>query len=144
MAYLFDFPNNRSHATNADGSVMLDDDEEPVVVRTPVRPLRFITDDLLPVGNAKHKNLRKFYRDYWRPILGLMHDANRARIANCKLDEINNDFLEETYTAGVEALKNKYPELFEGANATRCQIWAISNWNKELRAAQCKRRRAMN
>ena len=53
-------------------------------------------------------------------------------------------FLEETYTAGVEALKNKYPELFEGANATRCQIWAISNWNKELRAAQCKRRRTMN
>ncbi len=132
MAYLFGFPNNRSLKRHDDGELVLDENEETVMILTPIRPLRFLTDDLLPRSNSKSKRLRKFFRDCWSPILKFMHNANRARIANTHLKAINHDFLQETYDVGVEALVTRYPDLCTGANAARSHIWAISTWNKKM------------
>ena len=140
MAYLFGFPNNRSQATNDDGSLCTDDDGEPVPVRTPIRPLRFLTDDLLPLLNAQSTRVRKTFRDAWRPVLHEMHDANRARIANTPLQEISHDFLQQTFDVGVKALQEKYPELFSGRHAARSHIWAISTWNQRMNQVKRNRR----
>ena len=111
-------------------------------MRTPIRPLRFLTDDLLPLVNAKKTRVRKTFRDAWRPVLQEMHNANRARIANTSLQEINHDFLQQTFNVGVQAIQDKYPELFSGCNVARSHIWAISTWNKNLALLKRGRRAA--
>ena len=136
FAYLVGYPNNRSIARDEDsGEVLTDARGEPVMVRSPIRPLRYLKDDLLPRGNQKSRRLKKKFRDDWRPILKAMHDVNRAAIANKREQHIDHSFLEETYNLGIAHLKLKHPSLFSGTGASRCQIWSIGSWNKHLRTA---------
>jgi hypothetical protein len=138
FAYLYGFPNNRSIKLDEDGKRMYHDEEneKPIMIRTPVRPLRFIRHDFLPGNNAKAKRIRNRFRDNWLPVLKIMHNANRAEIANMPLEGINHVFLQTTFNTGMGALKEKYPEIFEGPNGTRCHIWAVSTWNCVLEKVQ--------
>ena len=136
FAYLFGFPNHRSIARDGDtGNVLTDEKNVPVMVRTPIRPLRFITDDLLPRGNSKSKRLKKKLRDDWRPVLKLMHSANRETIANTQLDQIDSKMVEETFKVGVAHLKMKFPVLYDGTGVVRSNFWSIGTWNKHVKAA---------
>ena len=133
MSYLFGFPNNRSIKTDENGAQVLDEEGNMVIIRTPIRPLRFLADDMVPMANSKSKRIRKKYRDDWRPILLLMHDVNRAMIANTPLEKVNHGFLDTTYNLALNSISSRYPELFSGVNASRHQIWVISTWCKEIK-----------
>jgi hypothetical protein len=136
FAYLIGYPNNRSLARDEDtGELLTDVRGEHVMVRTPIRPLRHLTDDLLPRGNLKSKRLKKRFRDDWRPVLKVMHEVNRAAIANTQEALMDNTFLQETFYLGIAHLKSKYPHLFDGTGAARCHIWSIGSWNKHLKFA---------
>jgi len=135
FAYLVGYPNNRSLARNEDGELLTDARGEHVMVRSPIRPLRHLTYDLLPRGNLKSKRLKKKFRDDWRPVLKVMHEVNRAAIANTQEALMDNMLLQETFNLGIAHLKSKYPQLFDGTGATRCNIWSIGSWNKHLNLA---------
>jgi len=123
FAYLIGYPNNRSLARDDDtGELLTDVRGEHVMVRTPIRPLRHLTDDLLPRGNLKSKRLKKRFRDDWRPVLKVIHEVNRAAIANTHEALMDNSFLQETFYLGIAHLKSKYPHLFDGTGAARCHI----------------------
>ena len=136
FAYLVGYPNNRSLARDEDtGEVLTDASGKPVMVRSPIRPLRYLADDLLPRANLKSKRLKKKFRDDWRPVLKAMHGVNRAVIANTPEQLIDHSFLEETFKLGIAHLKLKHPQLFSGTGASRCQIWSIGSWNKHFKLA---------
>ena len=134
MSYLFGFPNNRSIKTDGNGAQVLDEEGNMVIIRTPIRPLRFLSDDMVPMANLKSKRIRKKYHDDWRPILLLIHDVNRAMIANTLLEKANHDFLDTTYNSALNSISSRYPELFSGVNASRHTIWVVSTWCKEIKS----------
>ena len=136
FAYLVGYPNNRLFAHDDDtGELLTDELGEYVMVRAPIRPLRHLSDDLLPRGNLKSTRLKKKFRDDWRPVLKAMHDANRPVITNTPEALMDNKFLEETFKVGTAHLMVKYPQMFDGTGAARCHTWSIGSWNKHLKLA---------
>ena len=113
----------------------IDEDGKCVMMKAPIRPLRDLSDDLLPRGNQKSTRLKKKFRDDWRPVLKLMHEGNRAAIANKPEALMDNEFVQETFNVGMAHLKMKHPQMFDGTGATRCHFWSIGSWNKQLKLA---------
>ena len=139
FAYLVGWPNNRLFARDENtGELVKDADGKCVMMIAPIRPLRDLSDDLLPRGNQKSTRLKKKFRDDWRPVLKVMHSANRAAIANTAVALMDSNFVQKTFTVGLAQLKLKHPEIFEGTGAARCHFWSIATWNTYLKAAQRK------
>ena len=106
-------------------------DESGAVIRTPVRPLRYIkdaTDKHLPRGRV-----RKKFVDDWKPVLSFMYNKTKQHIINVPEESMDADFLDATYVAAREQLEEKYPSLFEGINADRNRTWKVSNWSKKIK-----------
>ena len=60
FAYLLGYENNRSIARDEDtGEPVLDELGKYMMVRTPIRPLRHLSDDLLPRRNQKSTRLKR-------------------------------------------------------------------------------------
>lgn len=110
-------------------STTKDDDGNTIRTNSPVRPLRFITqNNMIPTANRA----RRVWADEWKPVLLVMHDGAKDMIRNIG-QNAGAELMEASYHAGRAKLQEKYPRLFEGANDERNRQWKVATWSRKVR-----------
>lgn len=100
------------------GSVVIHDGKQYQIV-----PYRHLRDKDLPTPKAKNDLKAK-----WRPILTKMTETEGLNTrANFKPDDA---VLEESFTAAITHLRERFSFLFEMANEDAMMQWSLGTWSK--------------
>jgi hypothetical protein len=124
-AWLKGFPNHKFQTSTVDG-------EEESLVSAPIKPLRNMKLGSIP------SSLKKKYKDGWRPILQHMTAAVEQMLAGVPPSEMDETFINATFTAAMDVLIDKLPTMVDGKNE-RSKTWKVATWSRKIREVKPKK-----
>ena len=130
-AWLVGFPAHKFRVIKAS-----EEGDVDTLVDAPIKPLRNMRLGSIPVS------LKKKYKDGWRPILHYMEAEVEEILADVSTKDIDDAFVNATFSTAMGAMVVKVPGLFDGKNE-RSKTWKVATWSRKIREQMGNSRRSL-